>query len=537
MGLRSYLPFQRAAQEAPSNTVTITAPDQQKKLAKMMKASTLALGMYTGYGARGNFEESPYDFDKIIQAIDTDSYVKQAFHKYKELMWKSGWDIVSENDEAVEYLYQRIDFLEIAMKQPFQQFLEQLGDQLIKFYNVFIVKSRGDLNPFFPERLRPVGKNEYPIVGFELIPVETVRIERNAKNKPVKYTQEIKNGVYYGPGPGPEWDAKEVAHLHLDRKPGHLFGTPFMTAVMDDVISLRQLEEDVQNLVHQELFPFYSVTVGTETEPAEESEIIEAAEEIAAMRTEGAMVHSERRKIDVVGGEGNALKADPYMDRFLSRVCAGLGLSPHHLGLMMNGGNRSVTDRLDIALMDKVKAYQRYLSEALRTEIINEMLLEGGFNPYVRREDRVHFRFREIDIDTLIKVETHTANLYSNDLLSSDEARLRLRISDPLDEADTRSAMQARLQPDQVVTPKGGDGKPAPPTTVDTTPATAKKGDAATPSKGGRTNPKNNARGTGNAMRPQNQHGRRRSPNVRHSDENDTLDDIVELLDNYEELE
>lgn len=532
MGLRSYLPFQRQALEAPTKTVVITAPEQQKKMAKMMKASTLALGIFPGYGTRSNFEESPYDFDKIIQAIDTDSYVKQAFLKYKEVFWKGGWDIVGENHEAVEYIYQRIDFMEMAMKKPFQSFLELAQDQMIKFFNVFLVKSRGDLNSFFPERLKPVGKNDEPIVGYEIIPVETVRIGRNRWNKPLKYTQETGGGWGTASGP-PEWDADQVIQISLDQKPGHLFGTPFMTAVMDDVISLRQIEEDVQNLVHQELFPFYSVTVGTETEPADEPEIIQAAEEIASMRTEGAMVHSERRKIDVVGADGAALQADPYMDRFLSRVCAGLGLSPHHLGLMMNGGNRSVTDRLDIALYDKVKSFQRIFAEHIRLMVINELLFEGGFNPILRREDRVTFRFREIDMDTLIKVETHIVNLYSNDLLSSEEARLRLRITEPLDESDTRSAMQARLAPDQVVTPKTADGKPAAPQTVDTTPATAKKGDAATPSKGGKPNPKNNSRGTGNAVRPQNQHGRRSSPNVRHDV---TLDDIVELLDNNEEL-
>lgn len=532
MAIKDYLPFTAAPNQAiaKAKQAQLVEPKAQKKLAKLMKATTLALGVSPIFGTRSAFEAAPYDFDRMIRAIDTDSYAKQAFNKYRELMWMNGWDLVSGDPDVVEYLYQRIDFMEIAMKQPFNQFLETVADQLVKFHNCFIVRARGDLRPYFPGRIQPLGNNEFPIVGYEIVPAETMRIERDAKNRPKKYRQEFDGHMTYDLAKAPEWEPHEVIHLFVDRKPGHLFGTPFLTAVVDDLTSLRQMEEDILNLTHQELFPFYSVTVGTPEEPAEEDEIIQAAEEIASMRSEGAMVHSERRKIEAIGGEGKALKVEDYLDRFLNRVCAGLGLSPHHLGIMIGeSGNRAVTDRLDIALYIKIKSYQKYMASAIRVFLLNELLLEGGYNPYNRDDQLTEFRFNEIDTDTQIKVEAHWIQMYAQNVISLEELRIKLKMDPDIDEADLLMAISARLNPDQVVTPKAPTGSSAvpQPTTVDTTPAAAKK-DTQKPSTGGRPNAKNTTRRGGNAVRPQNQHGRRTSPNVRHDDK---LDEIVELLD------
>ena len=58
---------------------------------KVMGVKALGLGFHTGWinlltkqpRDRANFEQSPYPLDRIIEAIDTDSYIKQAFFKYK----------------------------------------------------------------------------------------------------------------------------------------------------------------------------------------------------------------------------------------------------------------------------------------------------------------------------------------------------------------------------------------------------------------------------------------------------------------------
>ena len=173
MAIKKYFTFQNNFKKNDDPALEIKAEDV-KTLSKSFRVASLALG-YQGtnyfYTGRSNFEPSPYDFDRIIQAVDTDSYVKQAVSKYKDLFWKEGWKIVGENQEAVAYLYQRIDYMEMAMKRPFLEFLIDLSDQLIKFSNVFAVRARGELSEFFPTKLAPINATQ-PIVGYYLIPTE-----------------------------------------------------------------------------------------------------------------------------------------------------------------------------------------------------------------------------------------------------------------------------------------------------------------------------------------------------------------------------
>ena len=136
MAIRSYLPFARNSVSLEEKTLK---QDDIKALGKSIKIAALALGFRGSsyyYDTRAAFEPSPYDFNRITQAFDTDGYVRQAVAKHKELFWKEGWEIVGENPEAISYLYRRIDFMEMTMKKPFSEFLIELSDQLIKYSNV-----------------------------------------------------------------------------------------------------------------------------------------------------------------------------------------------------------------------------------------------------------------------------------------------------------------------------------------------------------------------------------------------------------------
>jgi hypothetical protein len=526
-----WLPFTPARREAPPvEERAILGAGDQKALAKLLKVVSLAIGVHSfGLTKRSNYEESPYDFDRIIKAVDTDSYVRQGLNKYRELMWKEGWEINGENPKAVSYLYQRLDFMELSMQQPFSDFLTEVGDQLFRFHNAFVVRSRGDLAPFYPGRLRTFD-DKLPLIGFELLPTETVEILRDKRNRPLRYRQRVE-GSFMPMGRGeraPSWKAEDVIHLSMDKKPGRCFGTPFLVTALDDVIALRQMEEDIQNLVHQELFPLYKYKVGTELHPAEPDEIEAAAAEIANLRTEGALVLPDRHDVEVIGSEGNALDADSYLQHFKERVCVGLGVAPHHLGMTMNGGNRSVTDRLDVALYDRIKIYQRYVAQMVRLNIFSELLFEGGFDPMTTPSangisDRCVMKFREIDVDTQVKRETHEMQKFANNIKTLPETRLALGEDPEVDEEDLLMAMQTRLQPTPVA--PGPDGKMPVPV----------KPDAKTPSRGGRPNKPAPSKGGGNVIRPANQFGRRTSPNIRRDDLNGKLDELVVLIDEPED--
>jgi len=523
MAIRKY--FQPQNKESELNFVAKTLKGEDvKSLSKAFKIAALALG-YRGtnyyFAGRSNFEPSPYDFDRIIQAIDTDSYVKQAVQKYKELFWKEGWRITGENQEAVSYIYQRIDYMEMAMKKPFLDFLIEVSDQMIKFGNVFIVKARGDLNQYFPSKLTPVGEsNSMPITGYYLIPTEQVRILRDKYNRPKSYMQQTDPMTYAPTDRDPVWSANRVIHLYFDRKPGRAFGTPFLVNALDDVVALRQMEEDIQNLVHRELFPLYKYVIGTADQPAEPEEIEKAAAEIENLRSEGGLILPYRHDVDVIGAGKEVLDADAYLHHFKERVSIGLGISPHHLGMTMNGGNRSMTERLDTSLYDKIKQFQKQFAEMIRLNIFNELLFEGGFDPIQNPiesdlSERCFFKFNEIDVDTQVKKETHVMQKYVNSLITLPEARVELGLNPETEVDDLFTGIQTTLQKDLIDTQQQAQDA---------------NSDKQEPAKSGQRNLPSKRRGAGNATRPQNQSGRRTSPNIKRSD-NSWVNMVENLLE------
>lgn len=512
MAFLDYLPF-RSLDNVSGRKFTAKTidPENVKQIPKTMKVAALALGFQGSswyYNTRSTFEPAPYDFDRIMQAVDTDSYMRQAMNKYKELFWKEGWQITGENPEAISYLYQRIDFIEMAMKRPFVDFLEEVSDQLFKFGNAFIVKARGDISEYFPEKLTAINASQ-PIVGYYLIPTEQVRILRDRFNRPKAYQQATDPLTYSSTDKDPVWSAERVIHIAVDKKTGRAFGTPFLSNVLDDVVALRQMEEDIQNLVHRELFPLYKYTIGTPEQPAEPDEIDRASAEIENLRSEGGLILPHRHNIEIVGAGKEVLDASGYLEHFKERVSVGVGLAPHHLGMSMNGGNRSVTDRLDVALYDKIKKYQKLFAEMVRLHMFNELLFEAGFDPVLTpsrpgESDRCFFAFNEIDVDTQVKKETHVIQKFVNNIIGISEARIQLNLTPEVDESELFASMQAKLQMDMMNAQ-----------TEVKTDADSDKQKSAT--KGERNLP-NRRRGAGNAIRPSNQSGRKSSPEIKRSD-------------------
>ena len=519
MALRQYLPFQKSELSEFDFESAQLAPDKIGSLSKAMRVAAFALG-YRGvnyyYTGRTNFEPSPYNFDRIIQAIDTDSYVKQAMAKYQDLFWKEGWQIVGENPEAVAYLYQRIDYMEMAMRRPFLDFLIDLSDQLFKFSNVFIVKARADLAEYFPKALEAVGAAQ-PVVGYYLIPTEQARILRDKHNKPKAYLQRTNPMTYAPTDRDPKWPAESVIHLFFDRKPGRIFGTPFLANVLDDVVALRQIEEDIQNLVHRELFPLYKYRIGTADQPAEPEEIDQAAVEIENLRAEGGLILPFRHDVEVIGSQNAALDASNYLNHFKERVAVGLGVAPHHLGMSMGGGNRSASERLDTALYDKIKHFQKQFAEMIRLNVFNEILFEGGFDPLVNPNDssisdRCYFKFNEIDVDTQVKKETHIIQKYVNSLITLEEARMKIGEDPQVDKEDLFMSAQGQVQIDVGAAQADTQAK------LQTSKDVVKDGDKQTSAPKGQRNMPSKRKGAGNVMRPQNQQGRLTSPNIKRSD-------------------
>jgi len=490
--------FSIAPNEAGVDTST-----PPRKLQRVVKVKSFPVDSSTLYSyTRGNFEDAPFDFERILKAYQTDSIVKMAMAKYRELIWKNGFELVSENPRARVYLQQRLDIMEVFMGKSFEQLLQEIADSLVLFHNAFLVKARNDLSEYVTGiRAEPQFDNSMPIVGFYQLPTHKTRIKRDKHNRVLAYQQQLDMGTG---NKAPSWTASRVVHFALDMKPGTVFGEPFVENVLEDLLALRQLEEDVLNLTHRELFPMMIYKVGTDEARAEDGEVQEVKNELENMRTDSGLVIPWRHDITFEGGQGKALEAQEYLKYFRQRVIVGLGFSEIHLG-MSDVANRSVSERLDVALYDKVKGYQRYLARAVQP-IFNEILLEGGFNPYEvpakeGDSDRVTMVFNEIDVETQVKRENNAVFKWVSNATTHEELRKELG-QDPLEPEGEK-----RLYFNLIEAPLAVIGRALPPS--DST----QKGTA---QKSSPNQKKPSTTGALNRNQPQNQHKTRTSPRISH---------------------
>jgi hypothetical protein len=374
---------------------------------------------------RGQFICAEYDLNEIGRVEDTESFVRQAFDKKVALMFKEGWDVVGRNPRTVKYIRIRLAQISRASETPSVKLLRDIGSSLIRKSNAFLVKVRNEEASGGRMRPDPRGTTELkPVAAYFPVPAETMEVSYSG-NKISKWRQKMPDGNFK------EYNPRDVIHFYYDKKDGFTFGTPQLVPVLDDIRALRKIEENIELLVYQHLFPLFQFKVGTPEVPASidengEREVDVIRREIQYMPSEGGIVTTERHEIVAVGAEGRAIRAEGYLEHFKKRVIAGLGVSAVDLG-DGNTTNRSTSDNMSRNLIDSVKDFQQVLEFFFNEFIIAELLLESTFGDEVLDDDnRVWLKFKEIDIDAQIKKEAHMADQFAKNLVSQAEARLRV---------------------------------------------------------------------------------------------------------------
>jgi hypothetical protein len=260
----------------------------------------------------------------------------------------------------------------LATGNPTEQMFIEMGEDLVKFSNVFVAKSRGVLPGVKAKGIT----GTQPIAGYFILAPTTVTIARDTDGTIVNYQQTV-------PGASKPITIKptDMVHIYYKKERGTAFGVPFLVPVMDDVKLLRQLEENVARLVYKHLHPLYKYKVGLPQEGYESDpdEIDEVKAELEEMPLEGGLVLPERHDVEVVGAQGEALQVDAYLKYFKQRVFTGLGVSPNMMG-ETESSNRSTAENQTTEMHDRVKAFQKTLSLFINNFIIQELLLEGGFD-------------------------------------------------------------------------------------------------------------------------------------------------------------
>lgn len=455
----------KKVRERPSAQVRNAPSSGGRRDPKNSIIRRIGLAFSRGSSSRAEFE-GPEGFDllEIEKAYNTEAYVRQAIDKYIDLMFKAGWDIVGKNQNAVDYVKLRLAAIAEATKTPTKQLLIEIAEDLVLYHNAFLIKARQRGGSYtFPPGINAQGVGGMdPVVGYFTLPVTTIEIARDSHGTVRRYKQEI------GGSERPlEIRPENVVHMFIDKPKGRAYGVPFLWQALDDIKLLRQVEELVARLIYKDIFPLYQYQVGLPKEgyEATDDEIDELREQIGELTIDGGIVVPERHNITTIGVKGKALDVSNYLKYFEQRVFTGLGVSETMMG-RGDTTNRSTADNMTTEMHDRIKAYQTQMAMFIDEFIFNELLREGGFDPLLRPEDMVSFKFKEIDIENKIKTENQAIQKFTNNAITHEELRLELGMDPVTDEGrlyfnmiSTADAQAAANQADNKARPENQSGK------------------------------------------------------------------------------
>ena len=383
-----------------------------------------AVGFVTAQTQRRElFTRPEFNLAEIRDASEADSYVKISLSKYSYLIYKAGWKFKSENQQAIDYLEQRFKIMSYCTGVPMDILMQGIADDLVRYSNAFLLKSRVDRIPGV--KARPITDDGQIVGGYTRVDPCSIRIKRDKHGNILKYEQ--------GRGGNKkQFKPEDVIHFYLDKDANNAFGTPRILAALEDVKLLRKIEGNVTALIYRFAMPLYHWKIGY-PEPGfqgTDGEIAKAKQEIEMGSLDGVFITNEKTEIKAIGSEGTAINMQPYLNYFEQRVFSALGVSAAQMG---RGGAKQDADSMEQQVHDTVKFIQRMLSEFVEKKMLMELLLEGGFNPF-EKDSYVDYVFEEISLETKIKKENHEINKYQSNVTTFPEARRRMGLKDEADD-------------------------------------------------------------------------------------------------------
>lgn len=400
------------------------APVSNKELNKLL---VKFVGFTTSLGqSRAEFVFPEHDLDEIKRAAAADSYIKAALSKYSYLIFKAGYHYSSDSDKAIDYIKMRLKLMSIATRTPTDVLFQEVADDVVKYSNCFLAKSRGEL--VYPGVNATGIFSKHPVLGYFRIDPTTIKIKRNEHGKIISYVQTTDSGEEY------IFKPEDMIHIFMDREAGNAYGTPRISSALEDVKLLRRIEGNVLALIYRYAIPIIHFKVGANNgaqASGSQKEIDDLKYEVERMPIDGMIFTNERTEVKAVGVDGTALDTSPSLKYFESRVFTALGVSESQMG---RGGAKQDADSMEAQVHDVAKYIQKTIATFINNEMFFELLLEGGFDPIRNPEHCVNMVFNELSLDTKVKVENHEILKYQSNVITADEVRVSLGLRTDIDD-------------------------------------------------------------------------------------------------------
>ena len=380
-------------------------------------------------------------------AYITDGIFKQGVDKYFEYFR----DIeLQGGTKQVQYLETRLTSMGLSAGVHWKVMLQSSILDMLKVGTTMIIKYRGN-----NKEKRALYKNRTSAIS-QLFPADVLAFEPEVKGdqflgwKSVDTSKKIalnksgslKNGFIVASSAENVLSAPaDVLILTYRKGPDNPYGIGMGFAALEDINMLRSIEQVIAVMIKKFATPKLHHTV--ERPPgfigSLQQEINNAAQVWSNSGPDEVIITPSNHKVTVIGAESQAMRAEGYVKQITARACASMGLNPYALGFESGTiGSDAATRQM---MQNRVKSIQVELANTLEMFLINELLWEGGFDPYQNEDDKVHLSFAETDVDEVIKKQNHAADLFQKDGMAHPELRKALKLDPKVPFDQFRSPM------------------------------------------------------------------------------------------------
>ena len=376
---------------------------------------------------------TPFRYKRVDEFYLKESYFSRSIVRQIETMLRNGYGIVSEDAKLAQIVRRDISYMERESNIPLPQTMYRWVKDLQSYGIVVAEKVRKrKKNPDDPSdkrrsrivRLRPILPHNMAVYVDEYSRVVSV-VEAHqwpsAGFRRMRQTAQSKiPGIL----------AQDLAMAYMYDAGGDIFPEPPCFQMLDDILTLRSLEETVELLCFQFGSPLLHSKVGTKDEPSTRDEVDQVNATLIAMAPNGMLTTDHRVEINAVNLQRGIANLMPYIEHFKIRVLVGSGSSPISVG-EANTANRNTAESIDDALADHCTYLSEIINNIFNNNLIPDILLTNGVDESEiydsNGELTVKMEFSEMRLEKQIARENSIINKWNNSLITLAEARRALQ--------------------------------------------------------------------------------------------------------------
>jgi hypothetical protein len=428
--------------------------------------------------------------DKACKAYTVDGFVRVAVDRHAEMF--KDFELQSQNTEAVKYLEKRLTLISLSTGEHWKTLIARYCHEYFKHGNPMLLKIRG-------------GTQENKLVKRPLYVEKPYAINGLFIVSPTKYEPYLEEGQFFGwtvtgnqkdntklvlpasdplnsnlglinrtQSPSKNKDklvlknGVDILHTPYKKPSNSHYGIGITFPALDDISLLRNIEQTTAIGLKKNTIPILWHRILRSNNPYEnpQEEVSKVLASHRRMTQDGLIVTPGTHELKVLGSESQSLRTEGYLKYFATRAFSGLGVSSFLMGF--ETGTIGTGEAAVELLMNRIRFCQSEISLNIQMFLFNEMLWEGGFDPYTNEQDQVTLIFKEVDEARMIKLRSHFVDVFTKNGIGLDEFRKlsqipeKVKLSDlymnrvtiPIAKAEAKAKADYAPEPVAPTTPK-----------------------------------------------------------------------------------